>query len=91
MTVIMDAGNAEDRNFKKNAKNLSDEEHEIIFSLTADEQDALLTLENSESEWNVRYKAGNKLPDEILKMSQRKYHFLKEKSIPSIILRERRL
>jgi len=64
--VIQDIDTLRNRAYKERMQNLTDEEKDLLSSLTETQQESLLRLKDPTLSWNMRYQAGKTLPSEVL-------------------------
>ncbi len=64
--VIQDIDTLRNRAYKERMQNLTDEEKDMLSSLTETQQEALLRLKDQTLAWHLRYQAGKSLPSGVL-------------------------
>jgi len=64
--VIQDIDTLRNRAYKERMQNLTDEEKDMLNSLTETQQESLLRLKDPTLSWGLRYQAGTALPSEVL-------------------------
>jgi len=85
--VIQDIDTLRNRAYKERMQNLTDEEKDMLHTLTETQQESLLRLKDPTLSWGLRYQAGNGLSSKVLMVvakGNRDY-----KTIADVLLLER--